>query len=401
MTLVGVVAVEAGEGGERPRADERARRRHEVDDCGRPRGGRVGLDEAAVLYRPAAHAHEAGRRRPPGRRARSRRRGQRPGVDDGPAAAVLHRDQPAAAGVAARVDPVAEHGGVRCHRGARRHRVQRVRPRHRKPPARLLPVRGHDEVVEARPLELARALEIERLRGRRSGPDQRKEEDEGQDRSAPHVHPERLAGRRVASFPLPVCSRLDGGRLLRLLRALARRGGAARAARRGARLRGVLRHPHRRARVADAADRLRLGHRRASASAPASCRSTRARPATMAQTAATHRRVLARAAAARARRLAPARGRGLARAVDRQARRRRCASTSTIVRAILRGEDPPPGEKWSTGFRLAGVDSRPDLPIYIAALSPRDAARSPARSPTACCCGCATPTTSATSSCPR
>jgi alkanesulfonate monooxygenase SsuD/methylene tetrahydromethanopterin reductase-like flavin-dependent oxidoreductase (luciferase family) len=42
----------------------------------------------------------------------------------------------------------------------------------------------------------------------------------------------------------------------------------------------------------------------------------------------------------------------------------------SIVRAILRGEDPPAGEKWRTGFRLAGLDPRPDLPIYIAALSP-------------------------------
>jgi F420-dependent oxidoreductase-like protein len=41
-----------------------------------------------------------------------------------------------------------------------------------------------------------------------------------------------------------------------------------------------------------------------------------------------------------------------------------------IVRAILRGEDPPPGEKWRTGFRLAGFEPRPDVPIYIAALSP-------------------------------
>jgi alkanesulfonate monooxygenase SsuD/methylene tetrahydromethanopterin reductase-like flavin-dependent oxidoreductase (luciferase family) len=41
-----------------------------------------------------------------------------------------------------------------------------------------------------------------------------------------------------------------------------------------------------------------------------------------------------------------------------------------IVRAILRGEDPPAGTKWSTGFRLAGVDLAPDMPIYIAALSP-------------------------------
>jgi probable F420-dependent oxidoreductase len=41
-----------------------------------------------------------------------------------------------------------------------------------------------------------------------------------------------------------------------------------------------------------------------------------------------------------------------------------------IVRAILRGEDPPVGEKWSTGFRLAGLDPRPKMPIFIAALSP-------------------------------
>lgn len=43
---------------------------------------------------------------------------------------------------------------------------------------------------------------------------------------------------------------------------------------------------------------------------------------------------------------------------------------SSIVRAILRGEDPPAGEKWHTGFRLHGLDPRPQLPMYIAALSP-------------------------------
>src|SRR4029077_7832125 len=43
---------------------------------------------------------------------------------------------------------------------------------------------------------------------------------------------------------------------------------------------------------------------------------------------------------------------------------------ASIVRAILRGEDPPRGEKWQTGFRLVGVEPRPRLPIYIAALSP-------------------------------
>jgi F420-dependent oxidoreductase-like protein len=41
-----------------------------------------------------------------------------------------------------------------------------------------------------------------------------------------------------------------------------------------------------------------------------------------------------------------------------------------IVRAILRGEDPPPGEKWRSAFRLVGLDPRPRLPIYVAALSP-------------------------------
>jgi probable F420-dependent oxidoreductase len=43
---------------------------------------------------------------------------------------------------------------------------------------------------------------------------------------------------------------------------------------------------------------------------------------------------------------------------------------ASIVRAILRGEDPPGGEKWSTGFHLLGLEPRPALPIYIAALSP-------------------------------
>ncbi len=43
---------------------------------------------------------------------------------------------------------------------------------------------------------------------------------------------------------------------------------------------------------------------------------------------------------------------------------------ASIVRAILRGEDPPAGEKWQTGFRLIGIEPRPQLPIYIAALSP-------------------------------
>ena len=41
-----------------------------------------------------------------------------------------------------------------------------------------------------------------------------------------------------------------------------------------------------------------------------------------------------------------------------------------ILRAIFRGDDPPPANKWSTSFRIAGLDPRPDLPIFVAALSP-------------------------------
>lgn len=48
---------------------------------------------------------------------------------------------------------------------------------------------------------------------------------------------------------------------------------------------------------------------------------------------------------------------------------------ATALRAMFRGEDPAAatgeGEKrWPTSFRFMGYDVRPDLPIYIAALSP-------------------------------
>jgi alkanesulfonate monooxygenase SsuD/methylene tetrahydromethanopterin reductase-like flavin-dependent oxidoreductase (luciferase family) len=42
----------------------------------------------------------------------------------------------------------------------------------------------------------------------------------------------------------------------------------------------------------------------------------------------------------------------------------------SAVRAIFRGEDPPAGEKWPTGFHFMGYEARADLPIYIAGLSP-------------------------------
>jgi alkanesulfonate monooxygenase SsuD/methylene tetrahydromethanopterin reductase-like flavin-dependent oxidoreductase (luciferase family) len=42
-----------------------------------------------------------------------------------------------------------------------------------------------------------------------------------------------------------------------------------------------------------------------------------------------------------------------------------------IVRAILRGEDPPRGERFRSSFHFMGYAPRPGLPIYIGALSPR------------------------------
>lgn len=54
--------------------------------------------------------------------------------------------------------------------------------------------------------------------------------------------------------------------------------------------------------------------------------------------------------------------------IDRPVREMR--EYAGIVRAILRGEDPPASEKWPTGFHLLGVETRPQLPVYVAALSP-------------------------------
>jgi alkanesulfonate monooxygenase SsuD/methylene tetrahydromethanopterin reductase-like flavin-dependent oxidoreductase (luciferase family) len=41
-----------------------------------------------------------------------------------------------------------------------------------------------------------------------------------------------------------------------------------------------------------------------------------------------------------------------------------------IVRAILRGEDPPQGEKFKCAFHFMAFEPRPDIPIYLAGLSP-------------------------------
>ncbi len=40
------------------------------------------------------------------------------------------------------------------------------------------------------------------------------------------------------------------------------------------------------------------------------------------------------------------------------------------VRAILRGDTPPDSERFPTKFAFMGYSARPDLPIYVAALSP-------------------------------
>jgi alkanesulfonate monooxygenase SsuD/methylene tetrahydromethanopterin reductase-like flavin-dependent oxidoreductase (luciferase family) len=42
-----------------------------------------------------------------------------------------------------------------------------------------------------------------------------------------------------------------------------------------------------------------------------------------------------------------------------------------VVRAILRGEDPPQGERFGSAFQFMGFQPpRPDMPIYLAGLSP-------------------------------
>jgi alkanesulfonate monooxygenase SsuD/methylene tetrahydromethanopterin reductase-like flavin-dependent oxidoreductase (luciferase family) len=40
-----------------------------------------------------------------------------------------------------------------------------------------------------------------------------------------------------------------------------------------------------------------------------------------------------------------------------------------IVRAALRGEEPPQGEKFHSSFRFIGYEPSPDIPIYLAGLS--------------------------------
>jgi alkanesulfonate monooxygenase SsuD/methylene tetrahydromethanopterin reductase-like flavin-dependent oxidoreductase (luciferase family) len=42
-----------------------------------------------------------------------------------------------------------------------------------------------------------------------------------------------------------------------------------------------------------------------------------------------------------------------------------------IVRATFRGEDPPEGEIFDCRFRFMGYEPRPDIPIYVAGLSPK------------------------------
>jgi alkanesulfonate monooxygenase SsuD/methylene tetrahydromethanopterin reductase-like flavin-dependent oxidoreductase (luciferase family) len=41
-----------------------------------------------------------------------------------------------------------------------------------------------------------------------------------------------------------------------------------------------------------------------------------------------------------------------------------------VMRAILRGEDPPASDKFPSAFHFLGYQARPDLPIYLAGLAP-------------------------------
>ncbi|MFL5839791.1 MAG: LLM class flavin-dependent oxidoreductase [Thermoleophilaceae bacterium] len=41
------------------------------------------------------------------------------------------------------------------------------------------------------------------------------------------------------------------------------------------------------------------------------------------------------------------------------------------LRAMFRGEDPPEAQTFPTRFHFLGIEPRPDLPIYVAALSPK------------------------------
>lgn len=43
----------------------------------------------------------------------------------------------------------------------------------------------------------------------------------------------------------------------------------------------------------------------------------------------------------------------------------------SVLRACFAGEDPPEGELFRTKFHFMGYSPRPDLPIYVAALSPK------------------------------
>jgi alkanesulfonate monooxygenase SsuD/methylene tetrahydromethanopterin reductase-like flavin-dependent oxidoreductase (luciferase family) len=55
--------------------------------------------------------------------------------------------------------------------------------------------------------------------------------------------------------------------------------------------------------------------------------------------------------------------------IDRPLREMR--EYAAVVRAIFAGEDPPQGGKFGSAFRFMGYAARPDLPVYLAGLSPR------------------------------
>ena len=162
---------------------------------------------------------------------------------------------------------------------------------------------------------------------------------------------------------------MAGTGTLHLRRPLARPGGRASPARRGARLRLRVRHPHRGARFAHRPDGL-CRRDRAPEARDGRAAHVFAHPGATAQTGRHDRRVLWRAHGARHRRLAPGDPWRTGTERGSSTRSPRCANTSTRCGPCSRAATSPSGSRFPTKFRFMGLEPRPDLPIYIAALSP-------------------------------
>ena len=174
------------------------------------------------------------------------------------------------------------------------------------------------------------------------------------------------AARRSASSRL---ARARGRRDLHLRWPLARQRARASRAGRPPRLRVRLRDAYRGLRLPQRADGLRRPHRAGEARDRACCRCTRARrwPPPRRQSRSTSSRAAGTCSGSASRTGRSSRAGTTARSTSPCAR---CASTSSLVRAFFRREEPPQGERFKSHFQFMGVEPRADLPIYIAALSP-------------------------------